>query len=96
MENLVQLSLVIGVFFPIVAALVKQQGWTQRANAIVATVLALVTGVVAVLVEGNFTWERWGEATIAIFVAAVAAYSGFYKPTGIDEAIKNATSVVKA
>jgi VIT1/CCC1 family predicted Fe2+/Mn2+ transporter len=96
MENLVQLSLVIGVFFPIVAALVKQAGWSQRVNAVVSAALALVAGAVTVAVEGGFTLERWGEATIAIFIAAVAAFAGFYKPTGIDDAIKNATSVVKA
>jgi len=96
-ENLVQLSAFIGVFFPIVAALVKQQGWSSRANAVVATLLAGVTGVVvaAQSAEG-LSLETWGTSAIAIFVAAVAAYSGFYNPTGIDTAIKNATSVKKA
>lgn len=96
-ENLVQISAFIGVFFPILAALVKQQGWSQRANAIVAAVLAGITGVVvaAQSAEG-LSLETWGTSAIAIFVAAVAAFAGFYKPTGLDEAIKNATSVKKA
>jgi VIT1/CCC1 family predicted Fe2+/Mn2+ transporter len=96
-ENLVQLSAFIGVFFPIVAALVKQQGWSSRVNSIVATLLAGVTGVVvaAQSAEG-LSLETWGTSAIAIFVAAVAAYAGFYNPTGIDTAIKNATSVKKA
>jgi stage V sporulation protein SpoVS len=96
-ENLVQLSVAIGVFFPILAALVKQQGWSTQANAVVATVLAAVAGFVTVaLSDAGVSLENWGTSSVAIFIAAVAAFRGFYAPTGIDEAIKNATSVVKA
>jgi VIT1/CCC1 family predicted Fe2+/Mn2+ transporter len=96
-ENLVQLSVAIGVFFPILAALVKQQGWSQQVNAVVATVLAGIAGYVTVaLSEPGVSWETWGTSSVAIFVAAVAAFAGFWKPTGIDDAIKNATSVKKA
>jgi VIT1/CCC1 family predicted Fe2+/Mn2+ transporter len=96
-ENLVQLSVAIGVFFPILAALVKQQGWSQRANAIVATVLAGVAGAVtAAMSDPGLSLETWGQSAVAIFVAAVAAFAGFYNPTGIDTAIKNATSFKKA
>lgn len=96
-ENLIQLSVAIGVFFPILAAIVKQQGWSSKANAVVATVLAGVTGYVTVaLSESGVSLEDWGTSSVAIFVAAVAAFAGFYSPTGIDTAIKNATSVKKA
>jgi len=95
-ENLVQLSVFIGVFFPLVAALVKQAGWSQPVNAVVATVLAGVAGFVTVaLSDTGVSLETWGTSSVAIFVAAVAAFAGFWKPTGIDEAIKVATSVKK-
>ncbi len=96
-ENLVQLSVVVGVFFPILAALVKQQGWSTSVNAVVSTVLAGIAGFVTVaLSDTGVSFETWGTSSVAIFIAAVAAFRGFYSPTGIDEAIKNATSVVKA
>jgi len=95
-ENLVQLSVAIGVFFPILAALVKQQGWSSRVNAIVAAVLAGVVGYVTVaLSESGVSLENWGTSSVAIFVTAVAAYAGFYNPTDIDTAIKDATSFKK-
>lgn len=96
-ENLVQLSVAIGVFFPILAALVKQQGWSSKVNAVVSAVLAGVVGYVTVaLSDAGVSWETWGTSSVAIFIAAVAAYAGFYNPTGVDAAIKNSTSVVKA
>jgi stage V sporulation protein SpoVS len=96
-QNLVQLSVFIGVFFPLVAALAKQAGWSSKVNAVVATVLAGVAGYVTVaLSDTGVSLETWGTSAVAIFIAAVAAFRGFWAPTGIDEAIKVATSVKKA
>jgi peptidoglycan/LPS O-acetylase OafA/YrhL len=94
-DQLVQISAFIGFFFPLVAALVKQQGWSEKANAVVAAVAAVVVALVVTLQQGDVNAENWATSAITLFTAAVAAYAGFYKPTGIDTAIKDATSVKK-
>jgi hypothetical protein len=94
-EQLVQISAFIGFFFPLLAALVKQQGFSERVNAVVAGVAAVVTALVVTLQQGDVTAENWATSAIVLFTAAVAAYSGFYKPTGIDTALKDATSFRK-
>jgi hypothetical protein len=94
-SQLVQISAFIGFFFPLVAALVKQQGFSERVNAFVAGAAAIVTALVVTLQQGDVTAENWATSAITLFTAAVAAYAGFYKPTGIDTAIKDATSFKK-
>jgi len=95
-EQLVQVSAFIGFFFPLLAALVKQSGLSQRVNALIAAGAAVVVAVVTTAQQGDLTLENWGQSAIVLFTVAVASYSGFYKPTGIDGALKDATSFKKA
>lgn len=95
-ENLVQLSVAIGVFFPLLVALVKQAGWSTGVNAVVALVSSAVAGFVTAYLAGTVSWDTWGESAVAIWLASGVAYATLWKPTGVNDALKNSTSVVKA
>lgn len=93
--DLAQWSLVVGFFFPILVAIVKQQGFSRTVNSVIAVVLAAIAGWVTAATNGDVSWDTWAASAIAVYTAAVAAYNGLWSNLG-EERLQAATSVVKA
>jgi len=85
----------IAFFVPLVVSLLKQTGWPQVANAIVAVVVYVVFGLLAVLVQGQtFDVNNIVPAVTIFTTVGTAAYVAFWRNWG-DPQIAAATSIVK-
>lgn len=95
-SDLIRLSAVLGTAVPLVAALVKQDRLSKRANAVIAMLVSLVVAGVSAAAVGHFSftsgWDDLFGSFIAIYTVAVATYKGFWHPTGIEPALQTATS----
>jgi peptidoglycan/LPS O-acetylase OafA/YrhL len=86
-------SLIIGALAPIVIAWVQQPKWAEWLRAVVTVVFCLIVGSVNVWLNGDFAKASdWVAAVGLIFMAAITAYKGFWKPTGIAPKMEAATS----
>lgn len=90
-----QWNVALAFFFPLVVALIKQSGWSDKANAVVSAVTVAVVAAVSLAAQGELTLENWGASAVLLFTVSLAAYRGLWSPTGADSAIKDATSFVK-
>lgn len=88
-------GLIAGVLTPWLTSVVQQPRWTNRTRAWVGAGISLVVGVLTCLANGDLHVQEGQTvlATIAaVVVAAQAAYSQLWKPTGVSPAIESATS----
>lgn len=83
-------TLIVGVFLPILVAVVTKYESSPQVKSIALLVLS---GVAAVLnswlnTPNGFDWQQavWGAVTT--FVVGVATLFGLWKPTGVNEAAK--------
>ena len=78
--------------------LLKQDGFPTLINTIIADLVLLVTAAMVTLQQqsGTFTWHGFAQALFAAAAAALVNHQFVLSPTGIGEAIKSATSIVKA
>jgi peptidoglycan/LPS O-acetylase OafA/YrhL len=93
MTSLQVWSLIIGTLAPIVIAWVQQPKWPGWLRAVVTVVFCLVVGFVNVWQNGDLSKASdWVAAVGLIFMAAITAYKGFWKPTGIAPKMELLTS----
>jgi hypothetical protein len=86
-------SLIIGTLAPIVIAWIQQPKWPDWLRAVVTAVFCLVVGFGNVWLNGDLTKASdWVGAVGLVFMAAITAYKGFWKPTGIADKMESATS----
>jgi len=80
---------------PLVAAVFKQTGWSSSLNGIVAMVVYIVMGVLAVIVSGQPIDANNIVPTITLFVSAgTTAYYALYKNLGWVQSLTDKTSVL--
>jgi uncharacterized membrane protein YcfT len=90
---------------PALVAFVKQSGWSTQVNAIVALVVYVAIGVLAVVLSGlPVNAETLTTHIATAMVVGMAAYKMFWSQLGakdedgtgsIDDRITSATSIVK-
>jgi len=90
--DLPALALLIGILQPPVVAFLKQDHWKKWINTAIAVVFSIVAGIVAVAIKGDLDVSNVFGTILVVYVAASAAYAGFWNPTGVDAKIKTATS----
>lgn len=75
------LSLLIGIFLPILIEIVKQGKMPPWANGLIVLVSSVVFGGFQALIAGQLdTPQSYLQAVIIILAAAVVAYNQFWKP----------------
>ncbi len=78
-----QLQAVVAVFVPLLVSVLKRDGFSQTANALIAVAVYAVVGVLSVLVSGQALTLDNVEPAIAIFVTGgTIAYQLFWKNWG--------------
>jgi hypothetical protein len=80
---------------PILVAVVKQQGFPDRINALIALLVYVAIGVVGALAQGTPTIETIVPFVATVVVVGTAAYNLFWKHWG-DAQIVEATSLKKS
>lgn len=96
--------LVFSAIAPLLISLVKQQGFSNQINALIAFACYVVVGIAGVIVSGQpLVIENAVELVTLATVVGSAAYNLIWTnigstddtPNGLDEKLTNATSVVK-
>lgn len=91
------LETIIYALVPLIAALIKQSGWSAARNAVVATLVyagAAVATVALGVAEGGFTVDNLVVQIAAAATIGTVAYNLFWKNVG-DATLTDRTSVVK-
>ncbi len=91
--GLLQVSAVAGSALPIVAAVLKQDRLSQRANALIAAALALVVATAVAWLRHQLGLGSIVTSFTVMYTTAVAFYHGLWQPTGVAAAIQRRTSV---
>jgi ABC-type uncharacterized transport system permease subunit len=95
MENTAALALLIGAILPAIISVLKQLGWPKWANLLVAILSSALAGFLTVLVRGELDWSNLLVASALTFTAAQAVYGAYWRDSGVDTRINDATSLVK-
>lgn len=90
-------SLLLGVLMPPFVALIMQPRWSSALRAIVSAFACGVIGFVQIFIDADqnldaLTGDGWLHAFLLVFVAAQAAYRGFWAHQPLTFAIENKTS----
>lgn len=91
-QDLVMWSTIVGFLSPLVISIIQQPKFNEAAKAVITFLYCLVTAFITVILEGRFTQDRFVTAMLFVFVTAIVAYKGLWKPTGASPAIERATS----
>jgi VIT1/CCC1 family predicted Fe2+/Mn2+ transporter len=87
------LSFVVGVLLPVLTGLVTKQAASGSVRAVVLLALSAVSGFVSNWLDAVTTHVPFNVGTTFItvlgtFVVGVAAHFGWWKPTGVSDAVK--------
>jgi FtsH-binding integral membrane protein len=91
-SNLELWTTIVGAVLPPLIAMVIQSHWEKPAQTAVMVVVCLVVGTVTSYLLGYYATTDIVGAVLRTAGAAIVAYNGFWKPSGIAPAIERATS----
>lgn len=87
-------SLLVGVFIPILVALVTKRTTSSTVKSLLLLGLSAVSGFLTEYINSaNFRWQQALMTTIVTFVIGVATHYGLWTPTGVRD--KAQASLVK-
>ncbi len=81
--NIIQLSIVVGVFMPLAISGLAQEHWSANIKAGVALGLCLIAAALTALATGALDLKHWGEAIVAVYGSAQVLYHSLWKDTGV-------------
>jgi lysylphosphatidylglycerol synthetase-like protein (DUF2156 family) len=91
--NLEMWTYIVGVVMPLIVALITQTHWERCTQALTAVAVCVVVGVGTCYFNGALDVRDLAASILRIFIAAIAAYYGFWKPTGIAPRLQAATTI---
>jgi len=91
-SNITMWAGLVGFFLPIAISIITQSGWSDRVKSAVAFLACLAASVGTAYFSGNFTDRDIITCALIVFTLATASYVGFWKPSGIAPAIRDATT----
>lgn len=93
MTNLEMWATILGVVMPPLIAIVQQPKWAGWLRATATVIICIIVGFVNVWINGNLhKGDDLVHSMLLVFVATIAAYKGFWKPSGISDSIRTKTS----
>lgn len=93
-SNLQLWASVVGFLVPIVTAIIIRQGWSAAAQSVANFFVAAVAAVGTQYFEGNLAsgnLDGLVRTFLIVFVASIASYHGFMRPTNIAPKIEALT-----
>jgi len=87
-----QWSALVGVFTPMLVAVVNRSHWLSWVKAVVALLTCLVTGTVTAWLAGDLSFTEWGTAVLVVLLASATMYKQFWKDSTITDKIEEATT----
>jgi len=92
MTNAAMWAGIVGFFLPIAASVIIQQKWAQPVKAVAGFLCCVTAAVGTAYFTGLLDPTDVARCFLVVFTLAIAAYYGFWKPTGIAPKIEAATS----
>ena len=92
-QDLVMWASIVGFLSPLIVSIIQQPKFNDAAKAVITFLYCLVTSFITVILEGRFTQERFVTCLLFVFVTAMTAYRGLWRPTGVSPAIESATTL---
>lgn len=93
-QDLVLWSTLVGMISPLIVALIQQPKFNKGAKAVITMLYCLIAAAGTAYFEGRLTGARFATAFLIVFVAAIASFQGFWKPTGIADKVEQKTSPI--
>lgn len=87
---------VLSLFLPLIVSLVKQSGFDDRTNRLIALVIYFVWAILATVLAGNFTVEGLLQNFAITLTTGTIAYQMIWKSFGIDDTLTAITSFKKS
>ncbi len=90
-SSLDQWTAVVGILLPLAISVVNRTAWGSPLKAIAALGICILAAAGEVAVKGQFDLKHWSQNALAVFFLSVTTYYGFWKPTGIADAVEKRT-----
>lgn len=93
--NIVQWTLLVGFFLPLVIAIIQQESWGEAVQAVVTIICVLVASLVVFLLMTQpvpFVWPEYVGTLFLMYIMTITAYYGTWLPTGLAPVIEHSTS----
>lgn len=94
--DLAAASGVVGVFVPLLVALVNQAHWASWVKGVVTAGMSTIAGLATDWQQGAFHGLNWIATSVLVLLVASGAYQAFWKPSRIAPLIEAATTFAKA
>lgn len=94
-DNLTLYMAVLGWLIPLVISFVKQAGWSKTVKGLIAAVVSVVSAIIAAAIAGHWNPEDVTRSILIVLTLSQVSYVTFWKSSGIDDRIEEATSVQK-
>lgn len=85
---------VVGFLVPIATAIIVQRGWSAAVQSVANFVVSAIAAAGTQYFEGNLDGSNidgFIRTFLVVFVASIASYHGFFRPTNIAPRIEAAT-----
>lgn len=95
LEQTVALILAVGTLLPLVTSIIQQQTWSNRTRTIVGVGMSVLAGLVTYVASNGLVINNaTGILTtvVGVVIAAIAAYNGIWKPSGVAKSIEVRTT----
>lgn len=94
------LTLCVTVLLPVLVGLVTKQSTSSGIKAVLLAILSAITGVASALIQANnadvsVDLYPLAISAVSVFVIAVAAHYGLWKPTSVSEKAQGSVVVDK-
>lgn len=91
-QNLLMWNLIVGFAAPLVISVINQPQWSKKLKVLVMVVVSVVAGFVTSYFTGDFVSKDIVSSILITSVAAITAYQGIFKPSGVSAKIEEGTS----
>ncbi|MFD7664282.1 hypothetical protein [Streptomyces sp. NPDC059788] len=92
MTNAQMWALIVGFASPMLISVINQPQWSPAARTLVQVVVSVLVGLGSALFAGDFAGKDVVTSILVAAVAAISAYKGVFKPSGIAPKVEKATS----
>lgn len=87
---------ILSLFLPLIVSLVKQSGFDDRVNRLIALGVYIIWAAFVTVALGDFTVQGFLSNFVTTLVAGTIAYQMIWKAFGIDDVLTGVTSFRKA
>jgi hypothetical protein len=87
------LALIVGSVIPLIVGLISKSNASDRLKALINGLLSALAGAgtTALTTAGKVEWQSWVIGILSTWIASIATYYGFWKPSGVEPAVSKAT-----